>query len=83
MARIVGLSARIQKEKMKEALGKKGYVFFENGNYNLNIIGIRNNSGRPDVFDDFINVFYKINTCYLSHFFVNYVLISTACEVLT
>ena len=29
----------------KAVLEKKGYVFFDKGNYNLNIIGVRSNQG--------------------------------------
>ena len=61
MARIVGLQAKIIAKNFKNALSKKGHAFFERGNYNLNIIGVRNNSGSADTFDDFINVIYKVN----------------------
>tara|TARA_B100000085_G_scaffold137694_1_gene125452 strand:+ start:8702 stop:9343 length:642 start_codon:yes stop_codon:yes gene_type:complete len=61
MARLTGLKAKILAEKYKDVLKKKGYAFFEKGNYNLNIVGVRNNSGRPDVFDDCLNLFYKIS----------------------
>jgi len=37
----------------------KGYAFFENGDYNLNIIGVRNDSGDASRFDDFIAAMYK------------------------
>ena len=60
MARITGLAAKIQKEIMKQALENKGYAFFERGDYNLNIVGVRNDSGRPDIFDDCISLFYKV-----------------------
>ncbi len=60
MCRITGLKARILAKQFKEALNSRGYAFFEKGDLNLNIIGVRNDSGRADVFDDFINVIYKI-----------------------
>ena len=45
MAIIKGLHAQLIKEQLKNALEKKGYVFFDgNKSYNLNIIGIRNDS---------------------------------------
>jgi hypothetical protein len=48
-------------EKLKEVYAKKGYTFFENGDYNLNIIGVRR---KEDVFDneftDKLLVAYKI-----------------------
>ena len=60
MCRIVGLKAKILAEQYKKALESRGYSFFKKGDYNLNIIGVRNNSGKADTFDDFINVIYKI-----------------------
>ena len=62
MARITGLAARIQKENMKLALEGRGHVFFEKGNYNLNIIGIRNDSGNAKIFDDSLVVLYKVKS---------------------
>jgi hypothetical protein len=48
-------------EKIKEVYAQKGYTFFENGDYNLNIIGLRK---KPDVFDnrfsDTLLVIYKV-----------------------
>jgi len=59
MARIRGLHAEIVKESIKEAFNKLGHAFFEKGDYNLNIVGIRNDSGKADTFDDTIIVAYK------------------------
>lgn len=61
MSRIIGLQAKKIAEHYQSILKSKGYSFFKNGNLNLNIVGVRNSSGRPDVFDDFINVIYKID----------------------
>jgi hypothetical protein len=50
-------------DKIKVAMKAKGYAFFENGDYNLNIIGIRNSdTGNKvtNVFDDLLTVSYKI-----------------------
>ena len=50
-------------DKIKVAMKAKGYAFFENGDYNINIIGIRNSdTGNKvtNVFDDFLTVSYKI-----------------------
>jgi len=50
-------------DKIKVAMKAKGYAFFENGDYNLNIIGIRNSdTGNKvtNVFDDMLTVSYKI-----------------------
>lgn len=46
---------------LKAAVKNLGYDFFENGDYNLNIIGIRANPGTPNKFDDAICVAYKEN----------------------
>ncbi len=61
MAKLTGLSAKVTAEQYKKVLKDKGYAFFENGDYNLNIIGVRNDSGDASKFDDFINVIYKID----------------------
>ena len=50
-------------DKIKVAMKAKGYAFFENGDYNINIIGIRNSdtgSQVTNVFDDLLTVSYKI-----------------------
>lgn len=60
MARLTGLSAKIMADQYREVFKKKGYAFFENGDYNLNIVGVRNDSGDASKFDDFINVVYKV-----------------------
>tara|TARA_A200000159_G_scaffold49127_2_gene45329 strand:- start:2033 stop:2650 length:618 start_codon:yes stop_codon:yes gene_type:complete len=61
MARLTGADATIFVDKIREACKKKGHAFFENGDYNLNIIGIRSSSGKADKFDDNINVLYKVD----------------------
>lgn len=61
MARLTGLPARVMAEQYKESLQNKGYAFFERGDYNLNIIGVRNDSGDATKFDDFMNIIYKVN----------------------
>jgi hypothetical protein len=50
-------------DKIKVAMKVKNYKFFESGDYNLNIIGIRNSdtgSKVTNVFDDLLTVSYKI-----------------------
>ena len=50
-------------DKIKAAMKVKDYKFFESGDYNLNIIGIRNSdtgSKVTNVFDDLLTVSYKI-----------------------
>ena len=61
MARITGLQAKNIAKQFQESLTRKGYLFFIRGDYNLNIVGVRNKSGRADIFDDFMNVIYKVN----------------------
>ena len=61
MARITGADTKVFVHKLKDACLKKGHVFFEAGDYNLNIIGVRNSSGKADKFDDNINVAYKVD----------------------
>ncbi len=61
MARLTGADAEIMVKKFKSTFDGKGYSFFENGDYNLNIVGVRNDSGKADTFDDNINVFYKVD----------------------
>lgn len=49
-------------EKLKRAMDLRSYKFFENGAYNVNIIGIRNSSTAGKVtnrFDDTITISYK------------------------
>jgi hypothetical protein len=60
MAKLTGLSAKVLAEQYKKTLENKGFAFFESGDYNLNIIGVRNKSGDASKFDDFINVIYKV-----------------------
>lgn len=50
-------------EGVKQAVLSKGYKWFENGDYNLNIVGIRNSETENQVtnkFDDCVTVSYKI-----------------------
>jgi hypothetical protein len=60
MAKLTGLAAKVFADQYKKVLENKGFAFFENGDYNLNIIGVRNDSGDASKFDDFINVIYKV-----------------------
>ena len=45
--------------KIKEAVIAKGYKWFETGNFNLNLIGIRNSTGVTNTFDDTFFIAYK------------------------
>ena len=45
--------------KLREALTRLGYAFFEYGDHNLNIIGIRTKDMESNLFNDFIAGAYK------------------------
>lgn len=52
-------SSLITVEMLREACARNDYLFFENGDYNLNIIGIRTNDNAANTFNDFICVAFK------------------------
>ena len=52
------------REQIEEAVKSKGYKWFESGDLNVNIVGIRNNATGTEVtnrFDDCITLSYKID----------------------
>lgn len=52
------------REQVESAVKAKGYKYFENGDYNVNIIGIRNSAPGNKVtnlFDDWLTLSYKEN----------------------
>jgi len=52
------------REQVESAIVSKDYKWFENGNYNLNIVGIRNSSTSEEVtnkFDDLMTVSYRVD----------------------
>ena len=52
------------REQIETAVKSKGYKWFENGDYNLNIVGVRNAETLNEVtnkFDDHITLSYKVN----------------------
>lgn len=56
------------KEKIEKTLKIKGYVFFETGDFNVNIIGIRNDATGKKVtnlFDDWMTLTYKYGTTWI------------------
>lgn len=56
--------------QIEETVKSKGYKWFENGNYNLNIVGIRNSSTNEEVtnkFDDLLTVSYKVGGIWNFH----------------
>ena len=60
MAILKGLHAKLVAEQVKEALASLGYAFFDgNKKYNLNIVGIRNDSHDSTLFDDTMLVIYR------------------------
>ena len=58
------LKTLIESTDFEKLFNKMGYVFFTNGDYNLNIIGVRNLLGdniQRDTFNDALVVIYKEN----------------------
>lgn len=49
----------IDPHSISSIFARKGYKFFENGIYNLNIFGIRANVSESDQFDDLVCCLYK------------------------
>ena len=52
------------RNQIKEAVLCKNYKWFENGDYNLNIVGVRNSNTNQEItnkFDDKLTVSYSIN----------------------
>ncbi|MEI7669865.1 MAG: hypothetical protein WCJ33_07265 [Pseudomonadota bacterium] len=50
------------KEQIEKTLKTKGYAWFENGDYDVNIVGVRNSATGNKVtnaFDDFLTISYK------------------------
>ena len=55
---------RPTRQQIETAVKAKGYKWFENGDYNLNIVGVRNGETGTEVtnkFDDFLTLSYKID----------------------
>ena len=51
------------RKQVEQTIKSKGYKWFENGNYNVNIVGIRNSDTKGEVtnrFDDKITLSYKV-----------------------
>lgn len=46
-------------EMLREACARKGYEFFERGDYNLNIIGIRSEDNESNAFNDVLAIAFK------------------------
>ena len=56
------LKNKLTEKAVVEAMARKGYAYFRNGDYNLNIIGIRSDQGRKvtNKFDDFLLLLYYV-----------------------
>lgn len=59
MSIIKGLHAKMIADKVKSVMEKKGYAFFSNGIFNVNIIGIRSKEAKSNKFDDTMLLIYK------------------------
>lgn len=58
--------------KIKKAVESKGYKFFQGGNYNLNIVGVRNSDTNGVVtnkFDDLVTLSYEVEGVQMYHEF--------------
>ena len=58
------------RSQVEKAVKSKGYKWFESGDYNLNIVGIRNSSTNNEItnkFDDLLTVSYKIDGVWYFH----------------
>jgi len=60
------------RQQIETAVKSKGYKWFENGDYNLNIVGVRNGETGNEVtnkFDDFLTLSYKVDEKWNYHCF--------------
>jgi hypothetical protein len=63
---------RPTRQQIETAVKAKGYKWFENGDYNLNIVGVRNSETGTEVtnkFDDFLTLSYKVDGEWKYHCF--------------
>ena len=63
---------RPTRQQIETAIKAKGYKWFENGDYNLNIVGVRNGETLNEVtnkFDDFMTLSYKVDGEWQYHCF--------------
>lgn len=63
-AKLIITKSKYTREQIKSAVLSKGYDWFEEGDYNLNIVGVRNSDTKGKVtnkFDDLITLSYKID----------------------
>ena len=55
----MSLKEKITIESIREVFDRKGYRFFTNGKYNLNLLGVRRNTSASNKFDDYLVAVYK------------------------
>ena len=64
---------QLTREKIQETIKQKtDYLWFDKGNYNLNIVGVRNSDTKNEVtnrFDDKITLSYKVDGKWQFHCF--------------
>ncbi len=63
---------RPTRQQIETAVKTKGYKWFENGDYNLNIVGVRNAETLNEVtnkFDDYLTLSYKVDGKWNYHCF--------------
>ena len=63
---------QLSREKIEQTLKEKGYKWFKEGDYNLNIVGVRNSDTKNKVtnrFDDKITLSYKADGKWQFHSF--------------
>ena len=58
---ILNLKNKMSIEYLKSVIEEMGYAFFTNGNYNVNIIGVRNHNLVANSFDDTMLCAYKVS----------------------
>ena len=60
----MSLISKVLREKIEAAVKAKGYKWFDEGDYNLNIVGVRNSEPGDAItnkFDDYITISYKVD----------------------
>jgi hypothetical protein len=55
--------------RIQRVFDAKGYKFFTNGDLNVNLIGVRRDTQKPNRFDDFFLVIYKTDGEWTYHWF--------------
>jgi hypothetical protein len=52
---------------IRSLFAEKGYSFFQTGDWNLNLIGVRSKSNEPGAFDDLLICIYKVEGVWRAH----------------